>query len=311
MTAMLFSRTSLGVEISPSGVAFALLGGTAAAPRLEKAAYAPLAAGTVRCSLREPNILDPQAFVERFQSAHNLLLHRSKRCSLTLPDSVGRLILVDMEGRFKNRTEGMDMIRWKLKKSIPFDAADTHLDYQLLSIRENGDMALLVALASRTVIGQYEDVITAAGFTPAHVDFNSFNLYRIFDRRLALLDDSLLIFFHNGALGIMAYYNGVPEFIRVKELSGTQALDNRVFMEINNSLLVYRERFTERNTANVFCIAPPDVASAFCGMVTEAAGAEATLLETKTVVTPGDEAPGDQESFFSFSTAIGAALRSL
>ena len=308
---MLFTKTSLGVEISPSGVAFALVGGKAAAPRLERAAYAPLTAGIVRSSLREPNILDPLAFVERLQNAHNLLLHRSKRLSLTLPDSAGRIMLLDMEGRFKNRTEGLDMIRWKLKKSIPFDAADTHLDYQLLKIRENGDMALLVALASRTVVGQYEDVLTAAGFTPARIDFNSFNLYRIFDRRLALLDDCLLVFFHNNALGIMVYYNGVPEFIRVKELSGTQAVDNRVFMEITNSLLVHRERFPERNASNVFCIAPPDVASVFCSMVTEAAGSEATLLETKTAVTPGEEAPGDQESFFLFSAAIGAALRSL
>ncbi len=308
---MLFSRTSLGVEISPSGVAFALLGGTAAAPRLERTAYASLTAGTVRSSLREPNILDPQVFIERFQNAHNLLLHRSQRVSLTLPDSAGRIILVDMEGRFKNRTEGLDIIRWKLKKNIPFDAADTHLDYQLLKIRENGDMALLVALASRTVIGQYEDVLMSAGFTPTRIDFNSLNLYRIFDRRLALLDDSLLVFFHNGALGIMAYYNGVPEFLRVKELSGTLGVDNRVFMEINNSLLVHHERFPERNTTNVFCIASPDVASAFCGMVSEAAGSEAILLEAKTAVTPGKEAPGDQESFFLFSAAIGAALRSL
>jgi type IV pilus assembly protein PilM len=308
---MLFARTSLGVEISPSGVAFALLGGTAAAPRLERVAYAPFAAGTVRSSLREPNIHDPQAFVNRFQSAHNLLLHGSKRLSLTLPDSTGRIMLLEMEGRFKNRAEGLDMIRWKLKKNIPFDAADTHLDYQLLSIRENGEMALLVALVSRAVIGQYEEVLTTAGFTPARIDFNSLNLYRMFDRRLALLDDCLFIFFYNNSLGIMAYYNGVPEFIRVKELSVTQAIDNRVFMEINNSLLVHRERFPERNTANVFCIAPPDVASAFCGMVAESAGSEATLLEAKTTVTPGEEAPGDQESLFLFSAAIGAAMRSL
>ncbi|WP_240732255.1 type IV pilus biogenesis protein PilM [Geobacter sp. FeAm09] len=308
---MLLAKTSLGAEINPSGMAFALLGGTAAAPRLERTAYAPLAAGTVRSSLREANILDPQAFVERFQSAHNLLLHRSKRLSLTLPDSTGRIMLLDMEGRFKNRAEGLDMIRWKLKKNLPFDAADAHLDYQVLKIRENGDMALLVALVSRTVIGQYEDVLTSAGFTPARIDFNSFNLYRAFDRRLALLDDCLLIFFHNHTLGIMAYYGDIPEFIRVKELAGTEAVDNRVFMEINNSLMVYRERFPERNTANVFCCAPPDAAHAFCEMVAEAAGSEATLLETKTAVTPGDGAPGDQESLFLFSAAIGAALRSL
>jgi len=203
------------------------------------------------------------------------------------------------------------MIRWKLKKNIPFEAADTHLDYQVLNIRENGEMALLVALVSRAVIGQYEEVLTKSGFTAARIDFNSFNLYRIFDLRLALLDDCLLIFFYNNSLGITAFYNGVPEFIRVKELSGTQTADARIFMEINNSLLVYRERFPERNTANVFCIAPPDVASAFCGMVAESSGSEVIMLETKTAVTSGSEAPGSQEALFPFSAAIGAALRSL
>lgn len=308
---MLFARTSLGVEINPSGVAFALLGGTALTPRLERVAFAPFAAGTVRCSLREPNIHDPQAFIDRIQGAHNLLLHRSKRISLTLPDSVGRVMLLDMEGRFKNRAEGLDMIRWKLKKNIPFDAADAHLDYQMLNIRENGEMALLVVMASRFVIEQYEEMLATAGFTPARIDFNSFNLYRTFDPRLALLDDSLFIFYYNNSLGIAAFHNDVPEFIRVKELPGTQAVDDRVFMEINNSLLVYRERFPERNTANVFCLAPPDAASAFCGMVAESTGSEAILLEAKTAVTPGNEAPADQESLFPFSAAIGAALRSL
>jgi len=308
---MLFTKTSLGVEINPSGVAFALLGGTAVAPRLERVASASFAAGTVRCSLREPNIHDTQAFIDRFQGAHNLLLHRSKRLSLTLPDSVGRVTLLDMEGRFKNREEGLDMIRWKLKKNVPFETADTHLDYQVLSIRENGEMALLVAMVSRAVIGQYEEVLTAAGFAPARIDFNSFNLYRVFDPRLTLLEDSIFVFYYNNSLGIMAYYNGVPEFMRVKELSGIHAVDDRVFMEINNSLLVYRERFSGRHTANVFCMAPSHVASTFCGMVAESAGTDATLLEAKTFVTPGEEAPGDQESLFPFSAAIGAALRSL
>ena len=174
--------------------------------------------------MREPNIHDPQAFVDRFQGAHNLLLHRSKRLSLTLPDSVGRIMLLDMEGRFKNRAEGLDMIRWKLKKNIPFDAADTHLDYQVLNIRENGGMALLVALVSRAVIGQYEEVLTTGGFTAARIDLNSFNLYRIFDLRLALLDDSSSSSFTTIASASRPFYNGVPEFIRVRSFQGRKQL---------------------------------------------------------------------------------------
>ena len=308
---MLFARKSLGVEINPSGVAFALLGGSVSSPRLERVAYAPMAPGAVRVSLREPNILDPLAFSDAVRSAHNLLLHGGTRLSITLPDAVGRIMMIDVEGRFKSRAEGLDIIRWKLKKNIPFDIADTHLDYQQLKLRENGDMALMVALVSRAVIGQYEDLLVSAGFTPARIDFNSFNLYRAFEGRLAHHDDVTLISFYDSTLSILVFADGVLEFQRVKDLSGSLGVDSRIYMEINSSLKVYRDRFPDREVPHVSCIAPPDVAREFCSMVAEATECTPTLLEIKSVVKPADTAPGDQETLFSYTTAIGAALRSL
>lgn len=308
---MLFSRTSLGVEINPSGVAFALLGGSSAAPRLERVAYGPLAPGCLRVSLREANIIDPQSFSDTVRNTHNLLLHSGTRLSVTLPDTVGRIMMLDIEGRFKSRAEGLDIIRWKLKKNLPFDIADTHLDYQQLSVRENGDMALMVALVSRGVISQYEELLMAAGFTPARIDFNSFNLYRAFENRLAPQDDVTLITFYDNTLSIMIFADGILEFQRVKELPGSSGVDSRVYMEINSSLKVYHDRFPERNVLHVSCIAPPDVAREFCGMVAEATGVEPALLEIKSVLRPSESAPADQESLFPFTTAVGAALRSL
>ena len=180
------------------------------------------------------------------RNAHNLLLHNGTRLSVTLPDTVGRIMMLDVEGRFKSRAEGLDIIRWKLKKNLPFDIADTHLDYQQLSVRENGDMALMVALVSRAVISQYEELLMAAGFTPARIDFNSFNLYRAFENRLAPQDDVTLISFYDSTLSIMIFADGVLEFQRVKELSGSRGVDSRVYMEINSSLKVYHDRFPER-----------------------------------------------------------------
>ena len=242
---MLFSQTSLGVEINPSSVRFALLGGSSS-PLLERVSDAPMPPGTVRVSLREPNVLDPHAFVETVRNAHNLLLYNGTRLSITLPDAVGRIMMIDVEGRFKSRAEGLDIIRWKLKKNMPFDIADTHLDYQQLSVRENGDMALMVALVSRAVIAQYEELLVEAGFTPARIDFNSFNLYRAFENRLSPQDDLTLITFYDNTLSIMVFAAGILEFQRVKEISGSRGVDSRVYMEINSSLKVYRERYPER-----------------------------------------------------------------
>jgi len=308
---MLFSRTTTGIEISPDRIACALVGGSTNSPRISKVAVSSVPAGVVRVSIREQNILDPESFVKCVRAAHNLLLDRGNKVSVTLPDSVGRVMLLDLEERFKSRAEALDLIRWKLKKNIPFDLVDTHLDYQQLTVRENGDLALLVSLVSRTVMAQYEELLTEAGLIPARIDFNSFNLYRAFEHRLSLSDDCVLITFYGGTLGITVFSQGTPEFTRIKDLSGTKTVDSRLFMEINSSLLIHKERFPDHAKYPIFCVAPPDIAQNFQDMVAEAAGLSPTLLEIKAVVTPGDSAPGDQQTLFPYTAAIGAALRGL
>lgn len=308
---MLFGRKSLGVEINPAGITCALLSGSAASPQLERVSYAPMASGAVRVSLREPNIVDPLAFCDAVRAAYNLLLHSGSRLSVSLPDSTGRVMMLDVEGRFKSRSEGLDIIRWKLKKSIPFEIADTHLDYQQLRVRENGDMVLMVALVSRAVIGQYEELLVSAGFSPAKIDFNSFNLYRAFESRLAPQDDYALISFYDGTLSIQIFAEGVLEFQRAKELSRSSGVDSRVFMEINSSLMVYRDRYPDREIKHFCCVAPHAVAREFSGLVDEVTGVAPTLLEIKSVIKSADSAPADQESLFPYTAAIGAALRSL
>lgn len=308
---MLFSRTSLGVEISPAGLYFARLSGSQASPRLERVAHAPLAPGAMRVSLREVNLNDPAAFTDCFRAGHNLLNTSVTRLSVSIPDAVGRVMIVDIEDRFKNRGEALDIIRWKLKKSIPFEPSETHLDYQQLKIRDNGQMVLLVALVSHTVIRQYEDLIVSAGFSPAAIDFNLFNQYRAFESRLALQDDGALFVFHDNSLGVMFFSGGIPEFIRTKEFSGHSSVESRLFMEVSSSLRVYRERFPDRGTAGCHCIASPQIAADFRAMIAEASGVEPALLEVKSAIRPSDGAPGDQESLFPFTAAIGAAMRNL
>jgi len=308
---MLFSSNSLGLEINSKGAAFALISGKPASTKLERVSFRPFPSGLLRISLRETNVTDPDVFVRTLREAHGLLLHQGTRLSVTLPDGVGRIMLLDVEGRFRNRTEALDIIRWKIKKNIPFDVADAHLDYQQLMIRETGELSLLVALASREIIMRYEELITAAGLVPARIEFNAFSLCRAFEKSLASLQNGLLTGFYDNSLIILIFNEGVPEFARFKELPGTSPVDRRVYTEINNSLLAYRERFPEREIKQAACFSPPDVAADFLSMVSDAADCAASPLETRTVVTPSDSVPTDQASIFPYTAAIGAALGSL
>jgi type IV pilus assembly protein PilM len=307
---MLFANNLIGVEINQNGVVCAMTGGSAASPRVERVSSAPFPAQTVQVSLREQNIHDPDAFVSGLKSAHNQLLCKSSRVAVSLPDGVCRIMLLNHEGRFKSRQEALDLIRWKLKKSIPLDSADTHLDYQQLAVRDNGDLALLVAMASRTVISQYEDLIAKSGLSLARIACNTFSLCRLFDSRLSLQSDCILISFYGTTLSVVAFAEGIPEFIRSKDLSGTVVTDSRVYMEISSSLLVYKERHPEQPVQSIFCVAAPDMAQNFLEMVAESTGLTPTLLEAKGAVLPGNYAPGDQLRLFPCTAAIGVALRS-
>jgi type IV pilus assembly protein PilM len=306
---MFFASKLIGLEISSVGVNCALMDGSATSSRVERVAQSTFLPQTLQPSLREQNILDPEAFVAVLKSAYNKLQCKTNRVAVSLPDAVSRIMLLDLEGRFKSRSEAMDLIRWKLKKSIPLDTSDTHLDYQQLAVRENGDLALLVAIVSRQVISQYEELIIDAGLSPARIDCNTFSLCRLFDRRLSLQDNCILLSFYGSTLSIVAFAQGIPEFVRSKDLTGTLATDSRVYMEINSSLLVYKERFPERLVESIFCVASQDISESFLEMVAEAIGIVPVLLETKGAVIPGNSAPGNQEGLFPYSAAIGAALR--
>lgn len=307
----MFSRKSIGVSLTSSGVAFALVGGSASAPRLDGVSSRPLSTGTMRPSFREPNILNPQGFVMALREARNNLPCRGKSVSVSLPDSVGRVMMLDMEGRFKTRSEGLDLIRWKLKKKLPFDTSDIHLDFQQIMTRENGDMVLLVALVLRPVLKQYEEMLESAGMLATRIDFNSFNLCNIFERRMAARDNFALVSYFESSLGIMFFSDGRPEFVRSKLLPPEESIYERVHKEIRCTFLSYKEHFPEREARNVFCFSPPSMAKSFCGVASDAAGCDPIMLDTKSVVQAGEGTSDEPEFLFPFTAAIGAALKAL
>lgn len=311
MFSRMFSRRSIGVSVSSTGVACARLVGPASAPILDRVSWRPLPSGVLRFSLREKNILNAALFHETVREARNSLLCPASRVYLTLPDSVGRILLMDVEERFRSRAEAIDILRWKLKKMIPFESSEVHLDYQCLTTRDNGTQAVMVALVARTVIEQYEDAFAAAGIIPVRVDLDCFNLHRLFENRLSAHGDFVLVSRFAASLGMMFFSGGIPEYIRLREMPAGHAPDATVHNEIKCTMLSYRERFRKDDARAVFCLAPPQWADGFIDIARDALRCEPALLETRTAVSAAKDVPSDQESLFPFTTAIGAALRGM
>jgi type IV pilus assembly protein PilM len=308
---MLFAGKTLGIEICNDGARIALVTGKRDLPGLTAYGTAAFPNDTVQFSLRETNVLNPSAFVATIREMYLKLLTKVRQVSVSLPDAAGRVVLLDVETRFKNRDEGADVIRWKLKKTFPFDINEAHLDYQVLQEKETGEMAVLCALIARPVVRQYEDLLVEAGLEPNRIDFTTFNLYSLFSGRLELADNSMLITRYGGVVGILILSGGVLEFYRAKEMAGDSFDPNRIFREINSSFLVYQGKYPGHTPTEAFCVYSGDDYAAFCTLVAEATGLEPVVLDVERVVTREGGLVLDRRTLHTLTAAIGAATRNL
>ncbi|HBA89163.1 MAG TPA: pilus assembly protein PilM [Geobacter sp.] len=304
---MLVSRRALGLELAADGFSFAVASG-AKTPRVEAGLTLPFAPGMLALSRREPNITDQKGFIAAMREAHLRLITRETLVNVSLPDASGRVVLLDLEARFRNREEGLEVIRWKLKKSLPFDMSTVHLDYQTLAEKENGSVSLLVSLIARPVVNQYEELLLQAGLEPKLIDFTSFNLYRLFSPRLDISDDGAFVTFYRGAMTVLIFHAGVLNFYRTKEgLDDVQSL----YREVNSSFLVYGDKFPGQAVGEVFCMAAPDDAESFRALVAEASGMEPVLLDLERMVQQSPTLGLDRPALHALAGSLGAALRSL
>mgnify|MGYP000967518572 CR=1 FL=1 len=193
----LFRKKSVGIEVAHSGIAAVLLSGTCVSPVLEFAAYRQLPHGSLRISHREPHIQRPEQFGSILYEAWSALEASDTRVSLSLPDSAGRIMLLDIEERWKNKEEAVDMIRWKLKKNLPLEIADLHLDFQVLERRNEGETSILVAVVSRKVVQQYEELLEKYGIQADRIEFTSLSMLRAFNSPLSRNPDSAMFAFYD------------------------------------------------------------------------------------------------------------------
>ncbi len=168
---------SCGCEISPSGVLLASWGPGSAV--LDTAAWRPLSAGAIDASPLRDNMPRQQEVSQALAGCMESLGQtrpgsgpgKPRNAVLVIPDQVARLFVVDMDHLPQRTREAVQLIRWKLKKSVPFDIETSTLSY--FSTRQNGQRKVVTVVTPRTIIERYEAVLLAAGLRPRRVTLSS------------------------------------------------------------------------------------------------------------------------------------------
>jgi len=135
---------------------------------LEQFAIEPLPEGAIVPSLLEQNLAQAEAVRAVARMVLGRLGARGDSVALLVPDQALRVFVVHFDRFPANPEEALPLLRWRLKKSLPFDIEDTVLSYSVQAARAEG-VDVVTALARRRVIRQYEEVAEAVGLQPGVV----------------------------------------------------------------------------------------------------------------------------------------------
>jgi len=164
------TRPRLAVEIRAEGVVAARAEDAAAL--LAAVARGDLAEGVVTPGLKAGNIVDRAAVVAAVRKALDGVVgrgaERGRDVTVVVPDAAVRVLLLDFDQLPSKIAEALPVVRFRLKKLLPFDADDAAVSYQVMSNAKGIVRVVAVAMA-KDVLEEYEGVVTAAGYLPGAV----------------------------------------------------------------------------------------------------------------------------------------------
>jgi type IV pilus assembly protein PilM len=134
---------------------------------LEACAARELAPGSVVPDLVENNLRQRTAVREGIETALGGVAGRSRDVIAIVPDAAVRIMLVDFETLPSDHEEALGVVRFRLKKSLPFDVDKAKVSYHSQKIK--GEMKVVAAVALGSVIEDYEAAFREAGFSPGVV----------------------------------------------------------------------------------------------------------------------------------------------
>lgn len=113
-------------------------------------------------SLTEKNIADPVGARGTVEAALGQARFRGSEIGVVIPDSSARIAFMTAENLPSALEERDAFLRWKLKKSMPFDVEKAQIAVKPLGPHVGGDaqgVDLLVALSPREVVDEYVDLM--------------------------------------------------------------------------------------------------------------------------------------------------------
>jgi type IV pilus assembly protein PilM len=134
---------------------------------LEMCAARELAPGSVVPDLVENNLRQRDAVKAGIEATLGTIAGRSKDVIAIVPDAAVRVMLVEFDTLPSDHEEALGVVRFRLKKSLPFDVDKAKVSFH--TQKSTDEVRVVAAVAMSSVIEDYETLFRDAGFSPGVV----------------------------------------------------------------------------------------------------------------------------------------------
>ena len=159
------ARPHVACEVRSEGVVAARSasksGGTAVA-------FSSLHGGALAPGLKVPNLTDLSAVRSALQSVLGDLGVRGGAITLVVPDAAARVLLLDFDALPAKRQEALSVVRFRLRKMVPFDVETAAVSYQVMA-KTDRHIDVMVTVMPGDVLEEYENLVRESGYEPGAV----------------------------------------------------------------------------------------------------------------------------------------------
>ena len=177
-------------------------------------AYCALDVGVIEPSSGKPNVQQPAVLA---QAVSQVLaeIGPTKRpdAALILPDASSRMTVLDFDHFPSDEKECLQLIRFRLKKTVPFDVQNALVAYQAWKVKSR--FSVLVATTPVEIIDQYEQALKSVGLQPGYVVLSTVAALNL----MSVSEMSLFVKFSGDSLTIVAFDMQAVRMVRSVELA--------------------------------------------------------------------------------------------
>ena len=154
-------------ELSEAGIAYAVLENGAPAAGVQ---FQPFETGVLSVSPLHDNVQQPEILAAQVAGLIRANGGRKRRrAALMLPDYAARVAVLDFDAFPTDPADQLSLVRFRVKKSIPFDIESAAVSYHVQPGRGRAKIDVVVAVVAREIVTRYEAPFRAANYVPGFV----------------------------------------------------------------------------------------------------------------------------------------------